>query len=454
MTTEPMVQKQAEHPAVKRALEARAAGLASRPPAILEANWLRELCLECGADDVGFISLSRTELDDQRDELLRVFPPAKALVSFVCRMNREPVRSVARSKANNEFGQVQEKADHVSHEIARRLEAIGVRAMNEPTAFPMEMAGFPDQKSWTISHKPISVAAGLGQMGIHRNVIHPKFGNFILLGTVLIDRPIGFEMQPIEYNPCFECKLCVAACPVGAIGSDGHFDFSACINHNYREFMGGFSDWVDTVTDSRNSATYRQRYEPDETASVWQSLSVDPQYKSAHCMAVCPAGDDVIGLYLEDKAAHVQQILRPFQDKTENVYVVKGSDAHAFTARRFPHKRIKLIKSGLAPQTIRGFIAFGEHFFQRNNAKGLEATYHFRFTGKEPAEATFQISKQTLQISSGLHGTPSIVVTADSRAFLRVVAGRLNPVVAVLRGQLKLSGPRKLMDAFQKCFAT
>jgi hypothetical protein len=121
------------HPAIKRALENRAA---TQTPAVLEANWLRELCLECGADDVGFISLDRPELNDQRAEISRVFPPTKSLIAFVCRMNREPVRSVARSKANNEFGQTQDKADHTAHEIARRLEAIGVRALNEPTAFP------------------------------------------------------------------------------------------------------------------------------------------------------------------------------------------------------------------------------------------------------------------------------------------------------------------------------
>jgi formate hydrogenlyase subunit 6/NADH:ubiquinone oxidoreductase subunit I len=84
-------------------------------------------------------------------------------------------------------------------------------------------------------------------MGIHRNVIHPRFGNFILLGTV----PIGAEAttydQPISYNPCLECKLCAAACPVGAIAPDGHFNFSACYTHNYREFMGGFTDWVEQI---------------------------------------------------------------------------------------------------------------------------------------------------------------------------------------------------------------
>ncbi len=443
-----------EHPALKRAREAKETGQQLQAPAVLDAVWLRALCRECGADDVGFVSLSRPELDPQREELLRVFPPTQFLISFVCRMNREPVRSVARSKANNEFGQVHDWVDHVSHQITRRLEDLGVRAMNEPMAFPMEVGGFPDYKMWTISHKPIAVAAGLGQMGIHRNVIHPKFGNFVLLGTVLVDRPIGFEMQPIDYNPCFECRLCVAACPVGAIATDGHFDFSACMNHNYREFMGGFNDWVDTLVDSRNAAAYRERVEPGETASVWQSLGFGPQYKSAYCMAVCPAGDDVIGLYLQDKAAHVQGILRPLQSKEETLYVVKDSDAHAHALKRFPHKKVKLVKGGLAPQTIQGFLSFAQHVFQRLNSKGLEATYHFRFTGRETAEATFRISNQTLEVEPGLHGTPSIIVTADSRAFLQVIAGRLNPVLAVLRGQLKLRGPRRLMFAFQKCFVT
>jgi len=50
----------------------------------------------------------------------------------------------------------------------------------------MEQDRFPG-KIWVVSHKPVAVAAGLGHMGIHRNVIHPKFGNFIVLGTVLID---------------------------------------------------------------------------------------------------------------------------------------------------------------------------------------------------------------------------------------------------------------------------
>ena len=39
--------------------------------------------------------------------------------------------------------------------------------------FPMEMDRFPG-KIWVVSHKRVAVAAGLGRMGIHRNVIHPN----------------------------------------------------------------------------------------------------------------------------------------------------------------------------------------------------------------------------------------------------------------------------------------
>jgi epoxyqueuosine reductase QueG len=52
-----------------------------------------------------------------------------------------------------------------------------------------------------VSHKPIAVEAGLGQMGIHRNPIHPRFGNFVLLSTVLTELEVEAYDHPIEYNP-------------------------------------------------------------------------------------------------------------------------------------------------------------------------------------------------------------------------------------------------------------
>ena len=37
----------------------------------------------------------------------------------------------------------------------------------------------------------MAVAAGLGRMGRHRLVLHPRFGAFVLLGTVLVDAAVS-----------------------------------------------------------------------------------------------------------------------------------------------------------------------------------------------------------------------------------------------------------------------
>src|SRR5215831_20935851 len=247
-----------EHPSIKRFRE-RSAGGVSPPPVVLDAQELRESVLKAGADDVGFVEIDRAELTTERDDILRFFPPTKSLISFVLRMNREPIHNPARSVANVEFHQSGERVNGIAHRIVAQLEAKGIRAVNPAMGFPMEMANVGAGKIWIVSHKMVAVAAGLGHMGIHRNVIHPKFGNFILLGTVLVDATISAYQQPLDYNPCVECKLCVAACPVGAIGSDGAFNFSACYTHNYREFIGGFTNWVEQIADSKNASDYRRR---------------------------------------------------------------------------------------------------------------------------------------------------------------------------------------------------
>jgi epoxyqueuosine reductase QueG len=208
-------------------------------PGVLDADWLREICLAAGADDVAFASVDNPGLASELEHVEAALPGTKSYISLVVRMNRDNVRSTARSVANQEFHRSGELLNEAAHRIVRRLQDAGYRALNPSATFPMEMDNFPG-RIWVVAHKPVAVAAGLGAMGIHRNVIHPKFGNFILLGTILVDAPISSYGEPLDYSPCLECKLCVAACPVGAIGKDGDFDFVSCSVHahnNYREFV-------------------------------------------------------------------------------------------------------------------------------------------------------------------------------------------------------------------------
>nr|MBI3612772.1 SCP2 sterol-binding domain-containing protein [Nitrospirota bacterium] len=443
--------KLVEHPTVRQVLDKAGADPKATAPVALNADWLRRLCLEAGADDVGFVELARQEISTDRQDILAAFPKTKALISFVCRMNREPIRSPARSVANLEFHQTGDQVNEVARAIVTALHERGVRALNPSMGFPMEMDRFPG-KVWVVSHKPVAVAAGLGRMGIHRNVIHPKFGSFILLGTILIDAEVSRYDQPIDYNPCLECKLCVAACPTGAIGADGRFDFSACYTHNYREFMGGFTEWVERIADSKNSQQYRQKVTDSESASMWQSLSFGANYKAAYCLAVCPAGEEVIAPFLTDRRSFTADVVKPLQDKIETVYVVPGSDADTHVARRFPHKRTKHVASGLRPTSIQGFLDGLPLVFQRDRSKGLDATYHFTFTGVEARQATVTIRDKTIAVQEGLVGEPHLRITADSHTWLRFARKEGSLAWALLTRRIRFKGSPRLLMAFGNSF--
>jgi ferredoxin len=419
-------------------------------PQGLDAEWLRRACLDAGADDVGFVAIGRPEVDDQRAEILSAFPSTRTLASFVCRLNPEPVRSPARSVANQEFHANYEHVNEVARRIVRTLGEAGVPAMNPTSAFPMEMDRFPG-RIWVVSHKPIAVAAGLGQMGLHRCVIHPVFGSFINLGTILVARDVSARSLPIDYNPCVDCKLCVAACPVGAISSDGHFDFSACVTHNYREFMSGFTDWVATIADSKDGRDYRRRVPASESASMWQSLSFKANYKAAYCVAVCPAGEDVIGPFLDDRKGFLEGVVDPLKAKEEPIYVVPGSDAETHVAKRFPRKTIRRVR-GTHPGSIRAFLFGMKLTFQREASRGLSATYHFRFTGREPAEATVVIRDRTITVQAGHVGEAQVRIVADSDTWLGFLAKERSLIWGLLRGKIRVRGPLRLMTTFGKCF--
>lgn len=442
-----------DHPTViKLRNEGRATTAAE--PRMLDAEAVRRLCLEAGADDVGFVSVDRPEIDDQRDEILGVLPAARTLIAFVMRLNPPTVRSPARSVANSEFHHAYDATAETARVVVEGLAALGAQAVNPSPGFPMEMDRFPG-RTWTVAHKPVAEAAGLGVRGIHRNVIHPRFGSHVVLGTVLTDAAIAEaeEGRPLDYNPCVECKLCVAACPVGAISPAGRFDFSACITHNYREFLGGFNEWAETVADAGSAKAYRERFDAAETASMWQSLAFKPNYKAAYCVAVCPAGEDLLGPYLADRGGWRDTVVRPLTEKPERVYVLPGADAEQHVAKRFPAKMAKRVGNGLRSTSIRGFLFGMTLTFQPGRAKGVDRRFHFVFSGDEPMEATVRIANGEIEVTPGLlTGEPDVTVTADGRAWLAFVARERGLLPLLLTRKLRLKGSLQAIREFGRCF--
>jgi len=80
-----------------------------------------------------------------------------------------------------------------------------------------------------LAERSLAARAGLGFIGKNHMLINPIFGPEILLGEIITDLELPTD-KPIACN-CKDCVKCIAACPTGALSSDGTFDSNKCISY-------------------------------------------------------------------------------------------------------------------------------------------------------------------------------------------------------------------------------
>jgi len=111
-----------------------------------------------------------------------------------------------------------------------------------------------------VMERDLAVAAGLGWVGKHTLLIHPRHGSWFLLGVVVttLDLPDSKELDHAGGTSsggghCGTCTRCIDACPTDAIAAEGYtLDATRCISYLTLEHRSaidpalheGMGDWL------------------------------------------------------------------------------------------------------------------------------------------------------------------------------------------------------------------
>lgn len=171
----------------------------------------------------------------------QVMPDCKTVLVFGKRLPSGTVGCSVTGPYTVARDMITDALDKVSVRLCDLLEQRGIAAAPVGSISPVKFDPANGRSRGVISLKHAAVAAGMGRIGRNTLLVTPMLGNLVWLGAVLTDAV--FSPDPVmDGDPCPpECKLCIDACPVGALGAP-EMDQQACFNHAFGgEHNGDFT---------------------------------------------------------------------------------------------------------------------------------------------------------------------------------------------------------------------
>jgi epoxyqueuosine reductase len=94
-----------------------------------------------------------------------------------------------------------------------------------------------------LMEKVWAVKSGIGWIGKHGNIIDSEAGSFFFLSEILINVKLEYD-KPVD-DLCETCRVCMDACPTGAIYDEYKVDSNLCISYHTIENRNEIPSFID-----------------------------------------------------------------------------------------------------------------------------------------------------------------------------------------------------------------
>ena len=201
---------------------------------------VKDLVLAYGASAVGIATREMVAGGPPSADFSYVQPTAKSAISFCVPLDPAYIDDWFSKKSQTAHfkDNVQKNAiaSGISLELANYLNNKGFPStpLTANTAYRSDTKrGVLDEKP-PVSHRYLAVRTGVGFFGLSGNVLTPKEGAAVILGSVVTEAELmPTEPMTKEDNYCDDCRLCEASCASGYINGKervtvtmGGIDFS------------------------------------------------------------------------------------------------------------------------------------------------------------------------------------------------------------------------------------
>lgn len=137
-------------------------------------------------------------------------PPSKIL-------NNNKLAYISRYALGRDYHKLMRKRlQHLADKISKKIGDYGYRCYVD---------------SAPVLERALARNAGLGWIGKHTNLIHPKTGSWFFLGEIYTDLPLPYD-ESFDSNHCGTCTACIDVCPTNAIVAPYQVDARRCISYH------------------------------------------------------------------------------------------------------------------------------------------------------------------------------------------------------------------------------